>query len=183
MANIYTRKAVKAVLDEENLTPEERTERLMALYGQALDDGYVSKSQAQAAQNAAIEQARADAIKGVQTPDPKESDEYKALLSERDMLRAIGGEDFATVKPKFRETVFKMLDRSERAASVADQLKGIGEQFEEYFTPKDNGGGSGQQQQQQQNTPVYSRQQGRTGTNPTSEEDNLFKELSKSWGS
>lgn len=180
MANIYTRKAVKAVIDEENLTPEERTERLMALYGQALDDGYISKSQAQAAQAAAIEQARADAIKGVQAPDPKESDEYKALLTERDMLRAIGGDDFAGVKPKFRETVFKMLDRSEKAAPVADQLKTVAEQYEEYFTPQGGSGDSGQQQQQQ-NTPVYSRQQGRTGTNPTSEEDKLFKELSQSW--
>ena len=52
------------------------------------------------------------------------------------MLRAIGGDDFASVKPKFRETVFGMLDRSEKAPAITDQLKTIGEKYEEYFTPQ-----------------------------------------------
>lgn len=50
------------------------------------------------------------------------------------MLRAIGSEDFANVKPKFRETVFGMLDRSEKAPAISEQLKTIGEKYEEYFT-------------------------------------------------
>ena len=65
----------------------------------------------------------------------KQSEEYLAVVTERDMLRAIGGDDFASVKPKFREQVFKMIDRSEGAPAVADQLKNIGEKYEEYFTP------------------------------------------------
>ena len=50
------------------------------------------------------------------------------------MLRAINGDDFAAVKPKFRETVYGMLDRGEKAPAIAEQLKTIGEKYEEYFT-------------------------------------------------
>ena len=60
-------------------------------------------------------------------------DDYQALLAERDMLRAIGGDDFGDVKPKFREQVYALLDRRRGAAPVAEQLAGIREQYEEYF--------------------------------------------------
>lgn len=67
--------------------------------------------------------------------DPTTTEPYQQLVRERDMLRAIGSEDFATVKPKFREMVFGLLDRSENARPVADQLKSIGAKYEEYFLP------------------------------------------------
>ena len=54
------------------------------------------------------------------------------------MLRAIGGEDFSSVKPKFREQVFGMLDRAEGAKPVAEQLQSVREKYEEYFTPDEN---------------------------------------------
>lgn len=142
MANIFTRKAVGAILADENLTPEEKQERIFGLYGQALDDGYTSKSAAQAALNAAIEQAKADALKGVEKPNVKESDDYKALQAQFDdyktMQAARTSEDFATVKPKFFETVYGMVDRSDGAKPIAEQLQGIQGKFEEYFTaPKE----------------------------------------------
>mgnify|MGYP007119939578 CR=1 FL=1 len=59
MASIFTRKAITQILADENLAPEERTERVFSLYGQALDEGFISKNQAQATLNAAIEQAKA----------------------------------------------------------------------------------------------------------------------------
>ena len=137
MANIFTRKAVGAILNDENLTAEEKTERLFGLYGQALDDGYTSKSAAQATLNAAIEQAKADALKDVKAPDVKETEEYKKLLSEfddyRTMQKARNSEDFAGVKPKFFETVYGMVDRADGAKPVAEQLKEIQGNFEEYF--------------------------------------------------
>ena len=68
--------------------------------------------------------------------DVTKTPEYAEIMNERDMLRAIGGDDFAQIKPKFRETVFKMIDRSENAPALADQLKTIGEKYEEYFTPQ-----------------------------------------------
>lgn len=67
--------------------------------------------------------------------DPTCTEEYRQLARERDMLRAINGPDFSSVKPKFRETVFGMLDRSDEAAPVTEQLRQIGSRFEEYFLP------------------------------------------------
>ena len=171
MAGIYTRGAVDRIIRDGDLTEEQKTEQLFALYGRALDDGYISKSAAAEAQAAAVEAAKA----GITVPDPvdpKTTPEYLDLLKERDMLRAIGGEDFAQVKPKFRQTVFGMLDRGEKAAAVAEQLAEIRKGYEEYFTPAEA---------EQKKTPQFSQQPGHSGTNPTSDEDKLFKQLSDSW--
>ena len=90
------------------------------------------------------------------------------------MLRAIGGEEFQSVKPKFRETVFGMLDRGEKAASVADQLSGIKEKYDEYFITE-------QETPRPQNLPQFSQNPGRQGVNPESEEEKLYKQLADSW--
>ena len=175
MAGIFTRGALDKIIRNGELTEEQKIEQLFALYGRALDDGFISKTAAEEAKNAAIEAAKA----GIKVPDPvdpKTTPEYLDLLKERDMLRAVGGDEFQKVKPKFRETVFGMLDRGEKAAAVADQLTGIKEKYEEYFMPDQE-----PTKDQPKNTPQYSQQPGHSGTNPTSEEDKLFKQLSESW--
>lgn len=177
MAGIYTRNEVDKIIRNSELTDEQKTEQLFALHGRALDDGYVSKRAAEDAKNQAVESAKA----GFKVPDPvdpKTTPEYMEIVRERDMLRAIGGEDFSTVKPKFRETVFGMLDRGEKAAAVTDQLTGIKEKYEEYFIPEQQ---PAQDQNKPQNLPQYSQNPGRAGTNPESEEDKLFKQLSEQW--
>ena len=175
MAGIFTRGALDKIINNADLTAEQRTEQIFSLYGRALDDGYISKSAAEDAKTQAVEAAKAG-FKAPEPVDPKETDEYKALLTERDMLRAIGGDDFQKVKPKFRETVFGMLDRGEKAAAVADQLSGIKEKYEEYFMPDQE-----PPKDQPKNTPQYSQQPGRAGTNPESEEDKLFRQMSEQW--
>ena len=177
MAGIYTRNEVDKIIRNSELTDEQKTEQLFALHGRALDDGYVSKRAAEDAKNQAVDAAKA----GFKVPDPvdpKTTPEYMEIVRERDMLRAIGGEDFSTVKPKFRETVFGMLDRGEKAAAIADQLTGIKEKYEEYFIPEQQ---PAQDQNKPQNLPQYSQNPGRAGTNPESEEDKLFKQLSEQW--
>ena len=133
----FGRKPVSDIVGDENLSAEEKVERIFALYGQALDEGYISKSAAQAAQAAAIEQAKQDALKGIEKPNIKESEEYKALMTEYDgykaMQKARSSEDFSTVKPKFFETVYGMIDRTEGAKPVKDQLTEIQGKYEEYF--------------------------------------------------
>ena len=174
MAGIFTRGALDKIMSNADLTPEQRTEQVFALYGRALDDGYISKSAAEEAKNAAVEAAKAG-FKAPDPVDPKTTPEYMEIVKERDMLRAIGGEDFQTVKPKFREQVFGMLDRSEKAKPLSDQLTGIREKYEEYFVaPK-------QEQETPKNTPQFAQQPGHSGVNPTSEEDKLYKQLSDSW--
>lgn len=171
MAGIFTRPALDKIMNNADLTPEQRTEQVFALYGRALDDGFVSKSAAEEAKNAAVEAAKA----GIKVPDPvdpKTTPEYLEIVKERDMLRTIGGDDFAQVKPKFREQVFGMLDRGEKAKAIQEQLTGIKEKYEEYFLPE---------QDQPKNTPQYSQQPGRDNTNPVSDEDKLFEQLKKTW--
>lgn len=176
MAGIYTRNEVDKIIRNSELTDEQKTEQLFALHGRALDDGYVSKRAAEDAKNQAVEAAKA----GFKVPDPvdpKTTPEYMEILKERDMLRAIGGDDFSSVKPKFRETVFGMLDRSEKAAAVADQLTGIREKYEEYFVQAE----AQKNDPPKQNLPQYSQTPGRPGSNPESEEDKIYKQLSDSW--
>ena len=175
MAGIFTRPALDKIMQNAELTPEQRTEQVFSLYGRALDEGYVSKRDAEEATNRAVEAAKA----GIKVPDPvdpKTTPEYMEVARERDMLRAIGGEEFTKVKPKFRETVFGMLDRGDKAQAVADQLTGIKEKYEEYFLPDEQ-----PEQPKPQNLPQYSQNPGRPGTNPESEEDKLFKQLSDNW--
>ena len=177
MAGIFTRPALDKIMNNGELTPEQRTEQVFALYGRALDEGYVSRQAAEDAKNQAVEAAKA----GIKIPDPvdpKTTPEYMELAQERDMLRAIGGEDFTKVKPKFRETVFGMLDRGEKAAAVADQLTGIKEKYEEYFLPDEQ---PKDDPNPTKNTPQYSQNPGRSGTNPESEEEKLYKQLSDAW--
>lgn len=118
----------RADLEAQGLS-KEQIDFVMTEGNRSLSANYELKSDVQGKIDAAVQAAQT-------TPaDVTGTKEYIELQNERDMLRAIGGDDFASVKPKFRETVFGMLDRSEKAPSVADQLKTIGEKYEEYFTP------------------------------------------------
>ena len=75
MAGIFTRNALNKIMEDESLTPQQRTEQVYSLYGRALDDGYISKSAAQQAQEATGEQARAEWEKVQTVPGPKHSDD------------------------------------------------------------------------------------------------------------
>ena len=138
MGNIFTRKALGEIMANEALTPEQRTEQVFGLYGRALDDGYIAKTAAQQAQQTALDNAKAEWEKGVKAPDPKESDDYKALQGQFDAYKAMqaarGSKEYEGVKPKFFETVYGMVDRKDGAKPVEEQLKGIRENYEEYFT-------------------------------------------------
>lgn len=138
MPNIFTRKALNDIMANEGLTPEQRTEQIFGLYGRALDDGYIAKGAAAQAQETALANAKAEWEKGIKTPDPKESDDYKQLKGDFDaykqMQQARGSKEYAGVKPKFFETVYGMVDRGDGAKPVEEQLKGIRENYEEYFS-------------------------------------------------
>lgn len=137
MAGIFTRKAITQILNDENLTPEERADQLFSLYGRSLDDGYITKSAAQAAQNAAIETARTDWEKNQPKPNVLESDEYKALQTEYEGYKtkqnARNSDDFKEVKPKFFDRVYDLIDRADGAKPVNEQLADMRKDFEEYF--------------------------------------------------
>lgn len=126
----FTRKALAGLgLSDEAI------EKVMALHGTSMAD-FIPKSELQDK----ISEAVAAAKKDMPPPDVTATDEYKAVEEERDMLRALSGDDFASVKPKFREAVYKMIERGENAPSVADQLKAVAEKYEEYFNPAEPAG-------------------------------------------
>jgi hypothetical protein len=167
MAGIYTRKAVQAILERDELTPEEKVDQLFSLHGRAIDDGYVTKMASNASRDEAVKDAVEKAKAEFKAPDVKESQEYKDLQRAFDDFKvrtdARGSADYADVKGKFFDTVYDMIDRSETAKPIAEQLSGIKEKYEEYFnaeTPKGT----------PVKTPQFSQGQAKGGYEPTAED-------------
>ena len=140
MAGIFTRKAIAAILNDENLTPEERTDQLFSLYGRSLDDGYITKSAAQAAQTAAIETAKEAWTKEQKPVNATELPEYIKLKNEFDGYKtkqtARTSAEYAEVKPKFFDRVYDLVDRADGAKPVTEQLADLKKEYEEYFIPE-----------------------------------------------
>lgn len=101
---------------------------LMTEAQRALGDGYILKSTAQELAEEAARKAREEAPQAVNVT---ESEEYKALAGELAKTKAFTSEDFAQVKPKFRDQVWGLLDHEK---PVAEQIPEIAKQYEEYFT-------------------------------------------------
>ena len=176
MAGIFTRPELAKIMGDNDLTTEEKTDRIFSMYGQAINDGYMTKTAAREAQESAINAAKAEWEKNLQTPDVKESEEYKALQAEytgyKAEQEARASEDYKGVKGKFFHTVYGMIDHSK---PVSEQMPGIKEAWPEYFEQETSGG------EQPKNLPQYSQNPGRAGTNPESEEDKLTKQLLEQW--
>lgn len=138
MSNLFTRKAINEIMSNEGLTPEQKTEQVFGLYGRALDDGYISKSAAAQAQETALSNAKSEWEKNIPKVNVKESDEYKALQGEyaayKTMQTARNSDDYKAVKSKFFETVYGMVDHTDGAKPVKEQLDAIQKDYEEYFT-------------------------------------------------
>ena len=149
----------RSVLKDKGLT-DDQIDYLMTESNRALAADYMPKADLQAQIDAAVDAAKAD----TQITDEmiQGSEAYKAVQAELDKVKAINSEDYSGIKPKFREQVYGMIDRSEGAAAVADQLAKIQEGYSEYFqdttpapAPK---------------TPVYSGEQPKPGAVPSPED-------------
>lgn len=108
---------------------DEQIEYIMTESGRSLSANYVLSSDVQARIDEALKGAQPQEI------DVKTTTEFVAVQNEVNMLRAIGGDDFASVKPKFREQVYGMLDHGDGAKPVNEQLAGIQEKYDEFFFP------------------------------------------------
>ena len=141
MAGIFTRKSVSAILNDSDLTPEERVDQVFSLYGRALEDSYVTKNAAEAAQNAAIESARKEWEKNQPKPNVLESEEYKKLQGEYEGYKtrqtARNSDEFKEIKPKFFDRVYDLIDRANGAKPVTEQLAALKKDYEEYFIAAD----------------------------------------------
>lgn len=138
MAGIFTRKALADIQNNSELTPEERVDSIFSLYGRALDDGYVTKGAAQAAQDAAIKAAQEAWAKEQKPVNVKETPEYIELQNQFDGYKtkqaARTSAEFAAVKPKFFDRVYDLIDRADGAKPVDEQLADLRKEYEEYFT-------------------------------------------------
>lgn len=162
----FSRGEVGKILANEALSVEEKQERIFALYGSALDEGYVSKAQAAADKEAAVEAARKDFT----APDPKQSEEYKALQTDFDNYKtrtnARTSSEYADVKPKFFDAVYDKLDHSK---PIKEQLDAIRKDYAEFFTEAKS--------EEQPKTPQFGEQT--KGNPPTGEKGNSFWDA---WG-
>ena len=137
MAGIFTRKALTDILNNGDMTPEERADQIFSLYGRAIDDGYITRNAAEAAQKSAIDAAKQAWEKEQKPINVKETEEYKALQGEFDGYKskqtARNSADFADVKPKFFDRVYDLIDRADGAKPVSEQLADMRKEYEEYF--------------------------------------------------
>ena len=145
---------------------EDQIAYIMTESGRALSADYMPKSSLQEE----IDKAKQAWQQEAPQIDVTKTEEYMKLASENDMLRTTTSEDFARVKPKFRETVYGKLNRAQDAPPVADQLQEIEKGFEEYFTAAE---------QPAKNTPVYSQKPPKPSAN--SEEDAEVAKVLESW--
>ena len=180
MAGIFTRKPIAAILNDEQLTAEDKLDQIFALHGRDVQNGYVTKADSQAAIDAALEEAR----KNIPKPNIKDSEEYKALAKEfsdyKVKQEARGSEAYSKVKAKFFDTVYDRVDRSEGAKPIEEQLTALKKDYEEYFLPEQPDEGDKPEEKPMQNTPVYSQPQGNPQQNLT-EEDKLYQQLKDNW--
>lgn len=141
MAGIFTRPEIAKILNDENLTADERTDRIMSLRGRDLDESYVTKSAAKAAQDEAITKAKEAWQKELPKPNVLESEEYKKLQGEFEGYKAKqnarNSDDFKEVKSKFFDRVYDLIDRADGAKPVSEQLAALKKDYEEYFNPAD----------------------------------------------
>ena len=117
-------------LEAQGLT-KDQIDFVMTEANRSLSKNYVLSSDVQAQIDEAVKTAQAAPVNVL------ESDEYKKLEADfaayKDEQQTISGEAFAGVKPKFRGTVYGMLNRGDGAEPVEKQLEGIKKNFEEYF--------------------------------------------------
>lgn len=139
MAGIFTRPELTKIINNADLTPEERVDQIFSLYGRAVDDGYITRKAAEAAQTAAVDAAKAEWEKNIPKVDVKTTPEYIELQGQFDGYKAKesarNSPEYKDVKPKFFDRVYDMVDRKEGAKPIPEQIAGIKKDFEEFFNP------------------------------------------------
>ena len=116
----------------DNGVPEDKIDEIMAERGRTLTD-YVPKGDVEEQIRLAVEKAIRELPPPTAAVPATESAEYKELSGKYNMMTTIASDDFASVKPKYRETVYGKLDHSDKHKPYAEQLTELAEKYEEYF--------------------------------------------------
>jgi len=105
---------------------DEQIEWIMTEAGRSLAANYVTKSDSEAA----IEAAKA----AIPEQDPTKSDAYLKLAAKTAKLEAFSGTDFAGVKAPYKDMIWGQLDHEEGHKPYAEQLTTIKETMPDLFT-------------------------------------------------
>lgn len=105
---------------------DEQIEWIMTEAGRSLAANYVTKSDSEAA----IEAAKA----AIPEQDPTKSDAYLKLAAKTAKLEAFSGTDFAGVKAPYKDMIWGQLDHEEGHKPYAEQLTAIKETMPDLFT-------------------------------------------------
>lgn len=129
MAGIFTRTPIKAILSDETLTPEDKLDQIFALYGKATA-GYISKGDHEAELKEAIENTKKDIPAPIKAT---ETEEYRKLLAENNRIKTLQADDFAIIKPQYREMVYDMLNHDDGHKKYAEQIGEVKDKYAEMF--------------------------------------------------
>lgn len=105
---------------------DEQIEWIMTEAGRSLAANYVTKSDSEAA----IEAAKT----AIPEQDPTKSDAYLKLAAKTAKLEAFSGTDFAGVKAPYKDMIWGQLDHEEGHKPYAEQLTAIKETMPDLFT-------------------------------------------------
>lgn len=119
----------RADLKAKGLT-DEQIEWIMTEAGRSLAATYVTKSDA----DAAVEAAKA----AQPEQDPTQSEAYQKLAAKAAKLEAFQGQDFAEVKTPYRDMIWSQLEHGADHKPYAEQLAAIRETMPDLFTTANN---------------------------------------------
>lgn len=108
---------------------DEQIEWIMTEAGRSLAATYITKSDA----DAAVEAAKA----ALPEQDPTQSEEYQKLAAKAAKLEAFQGQDFADVKAPYRDMIWGQLEHGADHKPYAEQLAAIRESMPDLFTQAD----------------------------------------------
>lgn len=114
----------------DNGVPEDKIDVILAERNRTLSD-YIPKSDVQTQIDAAVEAAQHE------PGDVKTAPEYQQLLAENQKIKALGSDDFKSVKTPYLDMVWDKLDHADKHKPYAEQLTGLEETMPDIFTPKE----------------------------------------------
>lgn len=142
---------------------DEQIEWIMTEAGRSLAANYVTKSDSDAA---------VEAAKTAQKEDPTQSEAYVQLAAKAAKLEAFQGAEFADVKAPYKDMIWNQLDHKEGHKPYSEQLTAVKESMPDLFKIEKD-----EQPEAQQNKPQFGASTG--GSIPKGENVPSFGDF---WG-
>ena len=113
-------------LEKQGMTSSQ-IDFVIAEASRGLAENYILKSEAEEMKNNALNAAKPQQV------NVSETEEYKALENELSKVKTLQGEDFNSVKAKYKDMVWSKLDHSEKHKPYSEQLTDIQKEMPDIF--------------------------------------------------